>query len=850
MNADFRQRAIKTVSATALLALTLLLFGPLQLYYTNVLNFPYFFADTWYFFVILTSICILVLSSGALLLKEAVHKKVISLIFVLAFLFWLQGNVILVNYGLLDGKEINWGDYKLYGILNTLIWLSLLVIGYIKSEMIYKLISKGSVALIIVQTISILITGYQAPEQPEWKRYTVEEEDKYTFSKKKNVIILVLDTFQTDIFQELINDNKKYSDQFKDFTYFRNSLGGFPSTFLSIPLILTGRYYDNSVPISQYQKEAFLSSSIPYILKKNGYQTELYVDRRLFYCDQYVASNIKKSKDLNEVGNDLMYTYRVTLFRYMPHYLKKYFNDVFTEASNGDLRFADKVVSEINADSDKYVFKFFHLWAIHPPFHLNEQLELEEQEFSREGYKEQAKATLEITDRFLTGLKKIGAYDNSLIFIVGDHGASASGFFGLNVKASEHSEYSKSVNRVKTKRTVASGLPLILIKPFGSNRNMEISDAPVSLSDIPKTAISELGLTANLPGENMFKVKQSEFRERRFLEYIWKNEYVNDQYMSDMDEYVVSGFSWLKQSWRPTYKKYTSKGVVDTSPHPYKLDSRITFGKAGNAEQYQGMGWSGPDNGFTWTDGKNVSLIIPIKKPVSNLMLKAKISPYIAGAVQKQKVRIYVGGKVLGEWDVVSGGEYNLLISENFIKNGWLELYFELPDAISPAELRISDEPRKLGIAVNSITISEMPEYQYGSPIIFGMKGNYLQYPTKGWSNPENKATWTNGGSASLLIPFKQLNSDIVLKVNLLPFVTERHAIQKVEVYINNNPIGQWKVTAGGDYTITVPKKYFNGSVAELNFKLPDAISPAKLGVSADTRNLGIMVNSITLTEK
>lgn len=850
MSAEFKERVIITVFASTLLTLTLSLLGPLQLYYTNVLNFPYYFADIWHFFVIITLICTIVLSSGALLLKEALHKKAISFIFILAFLFWLQGNIILVNYGLLDGKEINWGDYKLYGILDTIIWLALLVIGYMKSEFIYKLIKKASLGLIIVQTISILITGFQAPEQPEWKQYTIEEKDKYTFSKKKNVIILVLDTFQTDIFQELINDNMKYSEHFKDFTYFRNSLGGYPTTYASIPLILTGRYYDNSVPISQYQKEAFIPSSIPYILKKNGYKVELYGGKPFFYCNEVVASNIKQSKDLNEAGNELLYTYKVTFFRYMPHYLKKYFNDVFTEASSGDLIFADKVASEINADSDKYVFKFFHLWATHPPFHLNEKLEIEDQEFSRKGYREQAKATLEITNRFLNALKKIGAYDNSLIFIVGDHGAGGSAFFGLNTQASNYSEDDKNVARIKTERTLTSGIPLMLVKPFGSNKNLEISDAPVSLSDIPKTVISELGLSADLSGRNMFKVKESDYRERRFFEYIWKHEYWNDQYLPDMDEYIVSGFSWLKQSWRPTYKKYTSKGVLNTSPLPYKLDSEIAFGKDGNAEQYQGTGWAGPENGFTWTDGKNASLVIPVNKTGSGFRLKAKISPFIAGSLQKQKVKIYVSGKSLGEWDVVSGGEYNLIIPENYLKDDWLELYFELPDAVSPEQLKISNDPRKLGIAVSSITISELPKYQYGTSMTFGKEGNYLHYQAQGWGDPENGATWTNGGSASLNIPVNQPNSDVLLKANLLPFVAASHKAQRVNILVNNKYIGQWNAAAGGEYTITVPKRYITGSITRLNFELPDAISPAKLRINDDTRNLGIMVNSITLLEK
>ena len=84
-----------------------------------------------------------------------------------------------------------------------------------------------------------------------------DDETMFEFSKEQNVIILVLDAFRSDIFQEIIDEDDEYREMFDGFTYYRNAAGGYPHTDASIPLILTGEYYDNSIPRSEFVRTAF-----------------------------------------------------------------------------------------------------------------------------------------------------------------------------------------------------------------------------------------------------------------------------------------------------------------------------------------------------------------------------------------------------------------------------------------------------------------------------------------------------------------------------------------------------------------------------------------------------------------
>lgn len=193
MHNEFREKLSITLYAVSVFCLTILFFGPLYIYFTNTSEFPYLFSEVLYLFVAMLLLCIAVMLILLLPLKTIIHQKAVSLLFALAFLLWLQGNVIVLNYGLLDGREINWNNYIVYGVIDTALWLILLFVALIKSAFVYKLIKKVTIALVLIQVVSLSIAWFQAPEQPYWKKYDVNDKSKYTFSSKKNIIILVLD---------------------------------------------------------------------------------------------------------------------------------------------------------------------------------------------------------------------------------------------------------------------------------------------------------------------------------------------------------------------------------------------------------------------------------------------------------------------------------------------------------------------------------------------------------------------------------------------------------------------------------------------------------------------------------
>ena len=119
-----------------------------------------------------------------------------------------------------------------------------------------------------------------------------------------------------------------------------------------------------------------------------------------------------------------------------------------------------KTVDELTASKDCEVFQMIHIDGSHPPFFYNSKLELCETETS---YEEECEAVIILIDRLFKKMKKENIYDNTVIFIMGDHGY-------LN-------------NRQN---------PLLLVKAIEEKHDMQISDKHVWFYDLQDAYITLL----------------------------------------------------------------------------------------------------------------------------------------------------------------------------------------------------------------------------------------------------------------------------------------------------------------------------------------------------------------------
>jgi hypothetical protein len=570
------------LAVAILFSLTIGFFGPARIFFSNADEFAYGFASLLPF---LAAMVLAILGISMLLLKvipSVPSEKLLSMLLATAVLLWMQGNILVWNYGLLDGHDIEWSQKTVLGLLDTPLWILLLLLAFIWSPLVKKIAWPLSLLLIAVQIVDISFTAVPHAANPGTKRFRIDDRRKFSYSSSQNVIIVVLDTFQTDIFQELLIDDHDYEKVFSGFTYFRNSLSGSSSTQTAVPEMLTTRQYDNSLPLADFLKIAYLENSLPRLLMKSKYRCDLFPLGNIgigMHLDRSLASNLKDR--FPPSAHDVAFLIDLSLFRQMPHFIKihvyhrqswflsRIFKDPQIDRRSSlrarkkmmattlpDAMFIESMAREAKVDSRQPAFKFYHLRGIHPQLRMNESCQLERMVFNRPNYKRQAKGVLKLMAKFLGNLKQIDAFRNSLIFIVGDHGPGNWGLCDINLgvlgKALPKTSPVPGLLKIK-----ASALPLMLVKPADDpgEKPLLISDAPVGLFDIPATVATAVGLKAIFPGRPLFSVRATEDRRRRFL---YHEGFRSDRqgYLGPIHEYWVRGFSWLDEAWQMTPNIY------------------------------------------------------------------------------------------------------------------------------------------------------------------------------------------------------------------------------------------------------------------------------------------------------
>lgn len=445
-------------------------------------------------------------------------------------------------------------------------------------------------------------------------------------------------------------------------------------------------------------------------------------------------------------------------------------------------------------------FKFFHLFGLHQPLAFTENLELEKLSTNRNDYKRQAKGSLKLIEMFLKKLKEIDAYDNSFIFIIGDHGASE-----WNIGFNPGTDNPKNISDLE--KAKQGGIPLILVKRFNSDssKKLIISNAPITLADIPATITSELKLEKFDFGQSMFDIKETSNRQRRYLYYSRPEDWLK-QYFLPMIEYLISGHSWENQSWSQSGQIFSPKNNshIKKIVTAYKLGSSINFGNEENYLRYQQRGWSWGEDGFTWTDGPIASLKIPLENNNEDLVLVAHLNPY-----KNQTINIMVNQEQIGQWQANTKGDYHILLPKEKIRTSPLNIVFEFPDAKSSQNFEQANDQRQLGVAFHNLSLhSSSDQYQYGQKIQFGKNGNAQKYKRSGWSSGEIGFAWTNGKESNLGLVVNQPQSNLILKAYIKPFLGGKQQ-QRVNIYINRIKVGSWQIRTAGEYQITIPQSLY-----------------------------------------
>lgn len=835
------KKTLYSFGVAILLVSIVLIFGPSSIYFNNYdeFNFTYFSFLTHLAPSIICYTIFISLFFFAVPQKRNLFKKSITAGMAFSILLWAQGNIFVWDYGVFDGSAIDWSKYTAITIIDGLLWVAVFCFIFFKNNRFFRSIPFVICGLLVFQLINTFSLYYDAPSEKNYsdKFYSISYKNQYVYSDKLNIVIMVLDTFETSLFKKVLKEQPSYTDTLDGFIYSSNAVSLFPTTMASIPSILTGKVYKNRIPFRTFLSQAYESeSSLFTILSKRGFTSETYGGLSV-KLDPLLQSNISLSKEFN-LDNNL---FHFSLFRQIPNPLKQLFYEKFWNLSiekavitipmpkksrkpdsrkkvkypenfhkykdSGNLRAKYEFEQLFTIKSIKPVFKYFHFPGAH----------LFNYKFAKANNRfDSAIHSLDIVSTMISQLKKNSIYDKTVIIITSDHGLHTNGLI-----------------------TPTNFNPILLIKPLNSRGYLYESTTPISIRNIPDIALNSLSFKGDSDKDLFIKeIVNNELEKQRICyHYDWQDSWERE-YLPNMVEYSIEGKSIHNGKMVPTGRIFSG---ADSIKRSYTFGTVVDFRKIEQFEKHAIAGWRFSEDGIVSIPSSRTSLGFQFDNWLSidhPFLARVKYTT-LAESSDLPSIKLYSepNNYFLTVKPIGTEGEISFLIDDSVLSLNSGEIY-----------LRFYGKPV---IAIKSIAFTR-PDHSVplGKSINFGISGKSFNYCIEGWSHQEPSHRWTNGSQALLRFELDQHSSnDLLLRLRGFPYLAQgKIDHQKVDVIVNNQQIATWVMREEKWEEALIPSAVIGErKYIDVLLKTSTAASPADFGSSTDSRKLGIGVMELVL---
>ena len=440
-----RQRLAAVLFPALLGPLQLLMFGPHTLYARNLAEFssPFWsLVPHWLPGLMLISGSLVTLG---VLLPTRVFRAYVTALFAVGLLLWVQGNLIVADYGLLDGQPIDFSQQDWRAPYEIGLWFVLPVLTIAAAGWMMPVAVTGSRFLVLLQVLVLGASTWQVSDSvPSWEG---PADPVFELSTGRNVFHIVLDGFQSDAFLQIAQeDEEEFAQSWAGFEFFVDHAGAFRTTIVSIPAMLTGAVYRNEEPIDDFVQKQLEKGFIFSILREYGYDVDFLSG--LGTGHQYATNAYLIPRPFTPYHDYTRFTawqlIDLSLFRHAPHAIKPWiYNDQawrlqtwygqgqFSDTAvgrylpvNGQM-FFEEFTRRMTVSRERPVYKFLHVGIPHQPVALDENcVFVGPRPITREGFTGQARCAVRIVMRFLDRLRELGVYDDSLIVVSSYHGAA------------------------------------------------------------------------------------------------------------------------------------------------------------------------------------------------------------------------------------------------------------------------------------------------------------------------------------------------------------------------------------------------------------------------------------------
>ena len=418
---------------------------------------------------------------------------------------------------------------------------------------------------------------------------------------KKNVVVFMLDTFTGDHVESIFQQYPDIKKHFTGFIWYPDTITTGSSTFISEPSIHGG--YDYTVKSINARSEN-IDSLLDEIAK--GYQVfnndfgakefDVSIFRPSFVTCKMIRKHVN-NKYLKECVNrhavslyfsnymkrinkkihgdglvdDNAFLQAFALFSAAPYgirpriygeatwlgALERDMKGTYTRGTYAKYAYLSLMGGISNTQSDKPTFKYITSMITHYPFNVNANLELVlgDPIFSRKGQLTKIDGvipehvyveafSLNAIAKWIKWLKDSSIYDNTMIVLVSDHGASDSRSLSTSFNLDVKGEYKIGTNQ---------GYPgsphgLLMVKDFHNNAPFSVSKKQMSSADVPSIVCSVIDGCQHIPNDPRYSNRERVIEHSTIVNWSPKRHPKNKY--NEATRYRISGSMFNKENWK------------------------------------------------------------------------------------------------------------------------------------------------------------------------------------------------------------------------------------------------------------------------------------------------------------
>lgn len=555
--------------AAVFFAFTLFVVAPLEMVAGSAGSLVFGVVQVWPIVVVGALTLAVLLAVVLAVLPERAFRIGYLAVLCLGVCCWLQA--MFMNEGLptADGGTIDWTSFMPITVISAIVWLAVLVVPQIvqrfKGRLTHTVATVVACALLVVQGVGVvsLFLPSAASEElhAENHGYVTTEQGMFTVSNANNVIVFVLDNYDTVHLQQAVAEEPGLLDEFSGFTWYENSTAAMIPTRYGIPFLLTGQYPRYDEKFSTFLAERYDRSTYLSDISATGANVGIYSDTLgLQYVSDSQAVDAVYSKAMNfhrieDVPIDVWGSVRMlavcALYRDMPWVAKPafwfYTDQVNNEMTvrNGDSgldempytmsdgRWYEQLQSHglaLDPDAAAPAFRFIHLLGTHTPYIVDENGR--DVGLNGSTLVQQARGSIRMVSEYLHQLKQLGVYDRTTIIVTADHG-----------------DWYLTPNPLEVPSS-----PIMLVKPADAAlRPIEISPVAASAIDVMPTVLDALGADVSAYGAPISALDDVD-RPRRYL--MTTSDGAHDQ---EILEYEIVGDALDMANWRLTGQSWAAQ---------------------------------------------------------------------------------------------------------------------------------------------------------------------------------------------------------------------------------------------------------------------------------------------------